>query len=432
MAQQVYRRHFISAIGAGGAVGLAGCLGDDNDGNGDENGTETSNGDENGTETGNGDENLDRTLRVGVVQPQTGALGAVGQPVTDAATLPVRQIERADTSLSVDLQTEDTQTEPQAAISAAQGLVDAGYPAISGPLSTATTLQIVENVTVPNEVVQCTLGTAPVISAIEDNDFLFRTSTSDEFMSQAIAQVATEKAQAETVSTLSINDAYGQSLAEAFAEAFEGEVLDQVAFDPEETSYTSQLSEALSDDPDALYVVAFTENGIQILRDFYADFDGETQILGSAGLRNPELGDNVDADLTNITGVDTIGAGPSVDYFTDLYEDEYDRETTQFTWQAYDATAVLLLANAAAGENDGASVRDQMREVASPNGESVGAENLVAGLEMAASGTEITYRGVATDVVFDENGDIESGSYVTYSYDESGALQLGERIDIGE
>ena len=59
------RRRFLTALGTGVVASLAGCIGDDDSGNGDENGME--NGDENGTENGdengmeNGDENGEGT-----------------------------------------------------------------------------------------------------------------------------------------------------------------------------------------------------------------------------------------------------------------------------------------------------------------------------------------------------------------------------------
>lgn len=453
MVQKLHRRKVLATVGSVGLIGLAGCGGGDGDDGGSDGGddgsdsgdggdgsdgggsdggsSDGSDGGDDGGGTDNGNGGADRTIKVGVLHPLTGPLGSVGQPVRDAAELPATQVNNADTGFSVDVQIEDSQTDPQAAISAAQSLADADHPAISGPLSTAATLQVAQNVSIPNQMVHCTLGTAPVITTVDDNDFLFRTSGSDVFMSQAVAQIANEDVGASTASTLAINDSYGQSLADAFAEEFGGEVLAQVSFESGQASYTSKLTEALSDDPDALFVVAFTENGIKILRDFYADFDPETRILAASGLRNPALSESVDADLTNIVGATAIGDGPSLDYFTESYSDEYDSEPGQFTWQAYDATAVLLLANAAAGANDGASVRDQMREIANPGGEEVTAQNLVEGLEMAANGTEINYQGVTSDLTFDDNGDIESASYAKYRYTEDGALELGERINVG-
>ncbi|WP_323192618.1 ABC transporter substrate-binding protein [Halostella sp. PRR32] len=378
-----------------------------------------------------GDENASgNTIKVGVMQPLTGPLGSVGEPARDAAVLPAQQVNDADIEAEIDIQTEDTQTDPQAAVSAAQSLVDADYPAISGPLSTATTLQVLQNVCKPNQIAECTLATAPTITDVDDNDLLFRTSASDALMSQAVAQLANEGMDVSSISTFAINDSYGQSLANAFADAFDGNVLEQVSFESGQSSYTSKLTQALSGDPDALFIVAFTENGIKILRDFYSDFSSDTEILATSGIYNPAIPENVNADLTNITGVTSVGTGPSLDHFNQAFNDEYGSEPGQFTWQAYDATATLMLANAAADSNDGAAIKDNMRQIANPEGTEVTADNLAEGVEMAMNGDDINYQGVTSDITFDDNGDVESGTYSEYWFTSDGALETGDQISI--
>jgi ABC-type branched-subunit amino acid transport system substrate-binding protein len=426
------RRRFLEALGSIGAAGLAGCLTGTDSGDGDDggNGSDGSDGSDGG-DGGDGDGNGGRTLKAGVLQPVTGPLAPVGGPVNDAGTLPAKQVNNADVDFEVDIQSEDTQTDPQAAISAAQALVDGGYPAISGTLSSAATLQVAQNVCIPNEIVQVTLGTAPSITTLEDNDLVYRTTASTSFMADAVAQVTTDNVGASSVSVLYVNDSYGQGVAEAFEEQFDGDVPASVPFESGQSSYTSQLTDALSSNPDALFIVAFTENGVQILKDFYADFSADTDILSSNGLYNPAISESVGHDISNITGVTSVAAGPSLDAFQSAYQNEYDTEPGQYTAHSYDATAVLLLANAAAGENDGASIRSAMREVANPDGQEVGAQNLAEGIEMAANGDAVNYQGAANEITFDDNGDVETAAFSIYRFTEDGSLELGETLTVG-
>jgi len=65
-----------------------------------------------------------------------------------------------------------------------------------------------------------------------------------------MAQLASEDLEAETCSTLYVNNDYGQQLSERFSGVFEdefdGEVFRQVAFNQGESSYSSVVSDAMS------------------------------------------------------------------------------------------------------------------------------------------------------------------------------------------
>jgi ABC-type branched-subunit amino acid transport system substrate-binding protein len=64
-----------------------------------------------------------------------------------------------------------------------------------------------------------------------------------------MAQVASERLEAETAATLYVNNDYGQQLSERFSEVFESEfggtVTNQVAYNQNEDSYTTVIQEAL-------------------------------------------------------------------------------------------------------------------------------------------------------------------------------------------
>lgn len=400
------RRDFIKASGAAGILGLSGCIG--------------------GLTGGS------RSIKVGVLLPLSGGLSFLGGPWRDAATLPIKLLEGADVGPSFDVQVEDTQTNPQAANSGAQALVDGGYPAVNGPAASEALIQVANNVYVPNEVVACSpTSTAPRVTNLDDNDFVFRTAASDALLGQVLARVAEEQVNASTMSILHLNDAYGQSQMEAFRDNYGGEVLETISFQAEQQSYSSKVAQAMADDPDGLLVVCFPESGRVLLRDYYANYGYDTDILASEGLRSPELPSDVGQQLTNVTGVTSVAAGPSVDFFTQEYQNEYGSEPVQFASHTFDSTASLVLANAAAGENTGSAVRDSLRSVTNPGGETITADRLADGVEMAANGDDINYEGASTAVTFDDNGDVASVVYRIFTYTEGGSIELGETITLG-
>lgn len=191
----------------------------------------------------------DRTVRLGVLQPETGDLGSLGQAIRDGALLPARQL-GGSIDQSIDTQTGDTQSTAEAAVNAANSLVSAGYPSITGAASSESTIQVARNVLVDNEVVACSpASTSPTITNLEDDDFVFRTPPSDALQGQVLSQIANEDLAASTASTLYLNNSYGQALQESFVTAFEeagGSVLQQVGFESQQSSYTSQINSALN------------------------------------------------------------------------------------------------------------------------------------------------------------------------------------------
>lgn len=407
MVSHTHRRTVLKSVGAAGIAGLAGCLGGDGGSNGD------------GSNGGDG-----RELMIGVLQPTTGDLGDLGGPIRDAAVLPATQLEDSDVSFTVDLQEEDSQTDPEAGLSAAQALVDGGYPAITGAAASSVTIPVAQQVAVPNGVVMCSpASTAPEITEMDDDDFLFRTAPSDALQGEVMAQVGAEDFDFSSAATFHLNNDYGQQLSESFVSAFEelgGSVTAEVAFEAEQPSYTSLLQDALGDDPDGMIVIGYPASGEQIFRDYYADFDGEETIMVTDGLREPSLPGNVDNPMENVVGTAPLAAGPDQDHFADLFEEEYGSAPGVFTAQAYDATAVLLLANVAAGENDGTAIRDNLRTVANPEGEEVGPSNLGEAMGMVADGEEVNYQGASSAVDFDDNGDMQAVTYEIFEFSEEG------------
>jgi ABC-type branched-subunit amino acid transport system substrate-binding protein len=352
--------------------------------------------------------------------PLSGGLGNLGQPIRDGAVLPFRLLD-GETEFTIDSQVEDTQTDPNAGQTAASSLVDAGYPAVTGAAGSEITIQVAKNVFIPNNVVACSpASTSPDITDLDDNNLIWRTPPSDALQGQVLAQVATENEGAETAATMYVNNAYGQALSNSFVSAFDGTVQNEVSFPKGASSYSAQLSQALSDDPDIVVVVGYPESGVQLFRDYYSGYDGSTPFLVTDGLQDSDLPSDVGNAMTNVQGSAPSASGPGRDFFTTEYQNEFDAEPGVFTSQAFDATAVCLLANAAAGENSGPAIAEQMGAVANPGGEEVTPSTLADGLAMAAEGTEIQYQGASSPVNFDENGDLTAATYEVFAFNQDG------------
>lgn len=414
------RRQFLQTIGAGSVLGIAGCVGGDDGGSGD-----------------SGDSGA---IRLGLLGAQSGELGEVGSPIIDAMQLAVDQVDGADNGVDVDVQVEDTETRPAVGAERAQNLLDAGYPMICGALSSAVSQRVAEEVAVPNEVLMCSpASTSPELSTFEDDRFFFRTAPADILQGQVLAYVAANRLLNQTAAVFHVDDTYGAGLAQSFVESFESEydgtVTSTVAFESERPTYVSQLGSVLSGDPETLLVIGFPASGSQILTDINRSYSAqEFDVLVSDGLRSESLPEDVQGDLANVTGTSPGVGGPGLEFFNQRYEEEYGREPSVFTPHAYDAAATLMLSfariQASEFEPEGENLRNAMWWNTDDEGPVVEPEGLPEGVETAAGGNSVSYRGVSGPVNFDARGDLSAAVYDYFEYTADGNITEIDQIEI--
>ncbi|ELY94066.1 extracellular ligand-binding receptor [Natrialba taiwanensis DSM 12281] len=365
----------------------------------------------------------DRTLKLGILSPLSGGLEGIGTATRDAALLPIERFED-ETDLSIDYQVGDTETSPSAGVQSANDLVNAGYPMVNGPLASDVTLQATQQVLIPYRVVNCSAGaTSPTITSVNDAGLSFRTALSDSLQAVALAEQAVADFGAESAASLYVDNDYGWQLTQSFSQAFESErdgtVTAKVAVTEGADSYDDALDTALADDPDLLVVIGYPDTGAQLFDDL-ADRGArdDVDVLVTEGMQESTLHERTEHSLDGIRGTAPLASGPGYDEFSEQYVDAYDEEPGLFTAHSYDASAVLLLANAYAGQNDGTAIRNAMRSVTYTPGETITPASLAEGLERAAQGENVAYEGASSSVTFDENGDVMGANFSYWEFDE--------------
>lgn len=417
MTDRIDRRDVLRGIGAAGVLGLAGCVGDDDE-----------------AEAGE--------IDLGLLMGTTGVLQALGPPIRDGAEAVVEQINDGDTEWEVNTRFEETNTDPTEGVNGAQALVDADVSMILGALLSDVSLDVAEDVTLEEGVIQMSPASTAVEYSLLDEDldgtFTWRTTPSDAFQGPVAAGIARDELGAESVSTVAVDDAYGRGLSGAFVDAFEadgGDVLAEELIEGGGDSFTAELQSALAPDPDMLYVVAFPAEGQDLFRDFYEEFDRpDMPVLVPDGLQEATLPADAGQDVATFANVTGTGPGISDDIASglDAYFDQVgEGGDGVFVRESYDAAAVLCLARVAAGSNDPDDIREEIRTVTEGDGEEVTAANIVEGIELAADGDDIVYNGVSRPLSFDENGDVDTAVYEYFGWttDEEGNAAL-ETLDI--
>ena len=178
------------------------------------------------------------------------------------------------------------------------------------------------------------------------------------------------------------------------------------------------------DGPEMLVVIGYPESGIQLFRDFYSMETSDMDVIVPDGLRDGAMPGQVGSEMSNVTGTAPAAGGPNQEAFTTLFQDEYGADPSVFTSQSYDSVALLLLANAAAGENTGSAIREQLRRIANPGGEEFGPQNFVAAVEAAAAGDDINFQGASSATNFNEMGDPASAAYAIWEFADEGTETL--------
>lgn len=366
------------------------------------------------------------TLKIGALVPLTGDLQSYGEPSLKSAELAVKEINEAGGVLGeeVKLASGDTQTIPQPGVAAAQKLVNLeGVHGIVGALSSGVTVPVAQSVSASEGVLQISnASTSPVITTLDDNDFLFRTVPSDAFQGVALSEVAAEQGY-EKVGVIYINNDYGKGLVEAFTDAFTaagGEVTASVAYEQGQAAYRGELSQASKGDADALILIGYPENGQTILRQSLEGgfFD---KFVFSDGLKAPELIENLGAQALEGT-VGTVpqarSDSPGAEHFATAYSEAHGEVPPKpYLDTAYDAVYLIALATQHAGSTDRTAIRDSLREVANPPGTQVGPGEFAKAVELLSNGEEIDYEGASGSVNFDENGDVP-GTFGVFAYED--------------
>jgi ABC-type branched-subunit amino acid transport system substrate-binding protein len=352
----------------------------------------------------------------------TGSLGEFGPNMETGAQLAVKQINAAGGVLGkpVQLIKADAGTNPQVATEAATRLVNVeGVQAIIGCLSSGVTIAVAEGVAVPNKIVMISpASTSPGLTVVKDNDFLFRTVLSDAAQGVVLADWAWEQGY-KKVATTYTNNAYGKGLSDQFVESFEakgGTVTAAVSHEQEQTSYLSELQKAAEGMPEVLVAISYPVEAKIYLREAIENrlFD---KFLFVDGTKSQDIVDAIGAaTLKGTTGTSpsAVENAEATAKFDADYKAEYGKDVPALPYirESYDAVIAIALAAEAAKSTDPTKIRDNLRKVAGPPGQKIGAgaDGVQQALTAVGAGTDIDFEGAANSDNFDANGDVLTGA----------------------
>ncbi len=378
-------------------------------------------------------------LVVGNLNAFTGSLAEFGPPLRNSVALAADHVNAAGgiQGASMVIISRDTGVNPVQGVDAARALVDVeNAVAIVGALSSGVSIAAAEAVVVPNgRILISGASTAPAITILDDDDFVFRTAVSDAAQGVVLAELAMREGY-ETAGVMYVNNAYGEGLTDQFEKTYTelgGRVLNRVPHEDTQPTYTSELARATEGDPDVLVTISYTGQAQVYVREALEGGYANTFLFVDA-VKGPEWIEAIDAwdELEGTVG--TVPGGPDraeKNAFESAYTAAYGFAPTHpFMGEHYDAAVLIALAAAKAGTTtDAAAIRDAMRDVANSPGELVGPgrEGIARAMQLIAEGKDINYEGTAGNVDLDDNGDV-FGSIEIWKVEGGEIVSTGEYI----
>lgn len=384
--QTVDRRDVLAGIGGTGLVFAAGCIGttDDDDGEFDE------------------DE-----YRIGMVDSLTGSLADFGERNQRGADLALEDVNDVGINgLDLELIVEDSEGNSQGGVAAAQKLVNQdNVPFLIGAVGSGVSMAIYESVIQDTDVVQLSQNSTGL--ALTDFPGLLRMSPSGRSQSAALADIITDDGYDEVAVTY-INDEFGESLTDAFSDAYDGEIVFERAHDGEQAAYSGLLSDLNGSGAEAWLFITYQEEFATQVNNMY-EGGFEAQLYGADSNR----GDTVinGTPEGSMDGMKLVEPSAPVEQesfqsFASRFEAEYDEEPTVWSAFAYDCVVTAALSIKTADDFTGSALAETVRDVTRPPGEEV--FSYAAAHEILDNGgtpDDIDYQGISGPIDFDENGD---------------------------
>ena len=258
----------------------------------------------------------------------------------------------------------DTHSTLEGAKDAVQELVDQGVPAIVG-VGISTQLKEAFPIAQENGVIAFSpISSAAGLSSI--GDYVFRAGLAVDTLTPVGLMATHEKLGYTKVATIyDAADAYSTSSNEEIVKALEAggvEILTQETFQTGDTDFSTQLTNIMKMEPDAVFVAALSVEMVQII----------TQAR-EVGISNPlivpdltsveiqEAGDAAEGVIT-ISGWSVGSDAPGSQAFVQKYQAAYGYEPGPWAAQAYATLHILANAIANAQSTDSAAIRDALAQ----------------------------------------------------------------------
>jgi ABC-type branched-subunit amino acid transport system substrate-binding protein len=385
------------------------------------------------------------SLRVGDVLPFTGDLAAYGANLDRAVKAAVDlqnaalEADKLSGSISVTLVgSEDGQTQASASVEAATKLVKSDkVNVVIGEMASTATIPMAQSVTVPNRIVQISpTSSAPQLTTLKDNGYLWRTYPSDALQGKVLAQAAVDAfGRGATINTGARNDAFGTALLALFKAEWAkrgGKIGQSVLWNPTQATFDTEAQKLVEGNPAGFVIIDFPETFEKFAPSLVRSGKwSASKTLMTEAMRNGDVLSKIGSPVDGLRGTAASAAGgPAGKAFAAYWKSHVKgaKPYTSFEGTALDAANVAFLAAVKACSSRPARIKANLRSVSGPPGTKVTFLTLGRAIRLLRAGKDVDYEGAFSPVDFDANGDIGSAVFEIWRNDGGGKISTLKTI----
>ena len=298
--------------------------------------------------TGYGSAQTQKTIKIGVVGPESGGSAQLGQGQHKAIQMAVDEINSVKGAGEWKLEVffEDDEGNPTKSASATNKLLQQSQVnIIIGAIHSSATLAdmvITQRAGIP----QITSGSTGSSITEQNNKWIFRTAVNDEFQANALIKHAKETLKVQKVATFTAADDYGQSGAKLLAAAAQKEGL-QLSANPTynngDKDFKPQILAIKDSGAQAIFMWGLYTEAALIARQA-RQLGVDVQLYGASGmaaLKLIELGGEAAQGLVLTQSFLPVSTNPKVMEFVNKYKAKHQDSPIPHAAQAYDTVYII-------------------------------------------------------------------------------------------
>lgn len=352
----------------------------------------------------------EKVFRLGALNSITGIGGPYGPYMLEAIKIAVNEVNEAGGAAGRKFQlfAEDDQTKPEAAVLAVKKLVEINkVEAVVGIWPSSVGLATMPITNDANVITMNTCG-APEMLTENKKGLAWMFQASNAIFGNAFAEVARQRG-FKRPAVMAFNNSTFVGQANYFKNAWEsggGKVEAFVIYEPNQSSYRTELARVLATKPDVISLSAYRPDATIILKEWYQTGQ-DCKFIMPGWTANEDLVKALGKEATEgLISISNVAADKHAAYkrFAAEFRKVVKREPDIFAAQSYDMVITLALALEAAGpQADVAAINGKIRSVTGGGG--TRANGFAEGRDLLRKGEKVDYDGASSRLDFGKHGE---------------------------
>jgi branched-chain amino acid transport system substrate-binding protein len=310
-------------------------------------------------------------LKIGTLLPETGSLSFLASPEFAAVTVAIKEINAAGGVLGkpvINIRGDSGDDKTDTANQTVDRELGQGAQVIIGAAASGVTKLVIDKITGAGVVEFSPANTSDEFTCWPDKGLYFRTAPPDLLQAQALAALMTGDG-AQRISILARNDPYGNGLANDTVRNLRDAGIPQnqiqkIIYDPNATSYNTEIDDVRQFNPDAIAVIGFDESKKILIRMSEVRMGpGQKLVYGTDGNMGNALGVGLPLGLLNGMKGTSPKTKLSAAFMQRLKADDPKLVDTNYAGETYDAVVIVALAAERAKSTKGVDIASEINGI---------------------------------------------------------------------